>query len=923
MQQTPKPSGRIGARATARASLRLSYRDTLRRGASTVGLLAVLVLALSVLGARAPVAHAASGNASAAIGFIEGAQNPDGGFGEHQRSHSDPTSSLWAATALLAAGRNPADEALRNDTTLDEYLSSHSSAYRSLYDLGLLAMVEAAAAGSSYGHPGARLPGMLTAGAIRSEPGGAALAILGLLASGAPSDREAAVSAARQLLSSATNDGGWGSNGLSDSASTALALQAIAAAGVGNANTPAVRAGVNYLQRAQSNDGSIAASTRTDLTIASGSVTATAFTIQALRALALPPLRTSTGTSVLQGLTQYQQQSSGGLTSDGSLYSQVPPSIIETAQAFPAFDGVTFPLAVVARSKNGPPRGGSGHGKGSHGGSGSAAQGLSGATGTTNSGAFAQATATGSTTTTSSSGQPGSGGRHRAAAGHRAANQNQGSTAGGTAVSGEQVAGAKPPALVGAAARGAGGLSAAERATLALLALLLGCIALGAWLDSRPPRSDGRSRSAALVAGAAAGMAALRARGSLVPIAVIVVGLALISFPLATHMFKRGPEGQRMISAFAPHMQEARLAAYRSDVGVLQAGFSQAANRAPSLLAPGRPASVAREQLQRAAPQLAEFDQGWPASYARLSGLLATIESNRARYEAVAALPRFGALPWFFVVPGAMLALLGALAVARPGRWRNLRWAVLAVAVLLIAAPTVTGMWSRARQGQEMVAAFRSIETRSLVTAVQNDFSSITTGEGALSGELVPALEARGLSTARIDRAIPALASLEARWIAILQNLTPLIGVMNDNLGNYAAVASLPPFGTLPFIFAAAGLLAAALVALSFADGSALRARVRRADPATPGPLPGTAAGPPPAGEVPLPAAGAAPQVDVPLPAAGAASLVGVPQPAASAASPEEGAHVLLRDPLTALAQKVPPLDDTPDPSQGAACAVD
>ncbi len=401
----------------------------------------ILAVALLIAGsaARSPASAAAAGNASAAAGFIEGAQNADGGFGEKRKQSSNPEASLWAAAALLAAGKNPADEWIKGGASLDEYLAAHTHSYASLSELGLLAMVQSAATGAaSYGDPVAKLEGRLSPATARSDPAGSALGVLGLLAANTAASRQTAVTIAQALLGSATADGGWGEQGLSNSASTALVLQALAASGVADLHTPAVQTGLSYLHRAQANDGSIAASIRTDQAIASGSVTATAFTIQALVALGSPPLRTPTGKTVLEGLTQYQQQSSGGLSADGSLYSEIPPSVTETAQAFAAFDGVTFPLAPVARATSGPPSRTHGPAHSNHVSSGTAAQGLSGASSTAkDQGAFKQATVTGR------KGQKGAS-KHQGAAKPGTGKRAETATPGGTAVSGEVVGPASP-----------------------------------------------------------------------------------------------------------------------------------------------------------------------------------------------------------------------------------------------------------------------------------------------------------------------------------------------------------------------------------------------------------------------------------------------------------------------------------------------
>lgn len=772
-------------------------------------LLALVVLAL--LGGLAAQARSA-GNASAAAGFIEGAQNKDGGFGEKRGKASDPEASLWAAVALLAAGKNPGDEWLEGGSSLDEYLAAHVSAYTSLEDLGLLSIVQSAAQGSSsYGDPAAKLEAALTPSAARQDPAGGALGVLGLLAVGTPQAKQVAQAAAQALLASPAGDGGWGNEGLSDSASTALVLQALAVSEVASASAPAVQAGVAYLHKAQGNDGSIAPSTRTDQAIASGSVTATAFTIQALNALGLPALKTPTGKTVLEGLTQYQQQGTGGLTSDGSLYSQIPPSVTETAQAFPAFDGITFPLASVARATAGPPKktsSSSKTAKSKHVSSGTAAQGVAGTSPSTpDKGAYKQAKANPAPASKAKA-------KHGSAAKKAAAKQHSATgTEGGTSVNGEVVGAAKPK-LTTVAGQSGGGLSAKAKATLLLAALLLVCALLGGFLDSRRPRRDGRSLVAVSVAGSASFLSLARARGAFAPFAIVLVGAALISFPFATGMFERAPQGAQMIVAFEPYMQPAKLASYQRDVHQLDEGFTQGATKGAALLSPHVAAAAAQKRLQASAPELAQVNREWPQIDRRLAGLLSTIQANRTNYDAVAALPRFTLFPWFFVIPGALLILLAAAVLASPGAWGSVRWALVALGIGLAIAPLAFGMWTRAPKGADMVSAFRTVETRGLVTKVQNDFATITTGEGALSGELVPALEARGLSSAQIDRALPAVVALEDRWIVILQNLTPLLGVMSNQVPNYKAVAALPSFNVFPWLFLIAGLLVLVLVVL-------------------------------------------------------------------------------------------------------------
>ena len=56
--------------------------------------------------------------------------------------------------------------------------------------------------------------------------------------------------------------------------------------------------------------------------------------------------------------------------------------------------------------------------------------------------------------------------------------------------------------------------------------------------------------------------------------------------------------------------------------------------------------------------------------------------------------------------------------------------------------------------------------------------------------------------------------TLNRQWPAIAGDMAPMIGAMSDNVGNFAAVAALPPFGLFPWFFVAPGLL---LLGLAFA----------------------------------------------------------------------------------------------------------
>ena len=169
------------------------------------------------------------------------------------------------------------------------------------------------------------------------------MGVIGLLAL---HDNAAAAGTARALLADHFSDGGWGEGGASDSRSTALVLEAVAQAGVATAADPVVSAGLNYLHRAQVNDGSIAFGPR-----------------MSHRAATSPRRRSRSRHS-----RRYRSASCGRRRHDRDRGADELPAEhdgravavrrvrhgrralgTETAQAYPAFDGVAFPLPTSRR----------------------------------------------------------------------------------------------------------------------------------------------------------------------------------------------------------------------------------------------------------------------------------------------------------------------------------------------------------------------------------------------------------------------------------------------------------------------------------------------------------------------------------------------------------------------------------------------
>jgi energy-coupling factor transport system substrate-specific component len=189
---------------------------------------------------------------SSSVGYLQRAQNADGGWGATPGQASSPLVSGWTALGLAAAGRSPASVHKRASALA--YVRAHGGS-----DTGSLerTMLVLATAG--------RVPGSLTSqlvsrrardGSFANRVNITAFAILALRAAGR-SRRDGIVrGAASWILRQANTDGGFnfatrGSpSGVDD---TGAAVQALAAAGLKTTRT--VRRAAAYLAASQNADG--------------------------------------------------------------------------------------------------------------------------------------------------------------------------------------------------------------------------------------------------------------------------------------------------------------------------------------------------------------------------------------------------------------------------------------------------------------------------------------------------------------------------------------------------------------------------------------------------------------------------------------------------------------------------------------------
>ena len=138
------------------------------------------------------------------------------------------------------------------------------------------------------------------------------------------------------------------------------------------------------------------------------------------------------------------------------------------------------------------------------------------------------------------------------------------------------------------------------------------------------------------------------------------LGIAVAAAPVAFQMFDRAPQGADMIDHFRPMMTRERVQAVQGYFITLGAAEGQLrANALPLLVeAGGDPTEF---------PAISQWSTDWPTILTNFNPMVATMSDNVDNYEAVDALPSFDLFPWFFVIPGALVAILALVAMrSRP-----------------------------------------------------------------------------------------------------------------------------------------------------------------------------------------------------------------------------------------------------------------
>ena len=134
------------------------------------------------------------------------------------------------------------------------------------------------------------------------------------------------------------------------------------------------------------------------------------------------------------------------------------------------------------------------------------------------------------------------------------------------------------------------------------------------------------------------------------------LGIGVAVAPVAFQIFDRAPQGADMIEDFRPMMTRERVQSVQGYFVTLGAAEGQLrVNALPLLVEAGGDAADY--------PAITQWSADWLTILTDFNPMVATMSYNVDNYEAVDALPSFDLFPWFFVIPGVLVASFAIVAL--------------------------------------------------------------------------------------------------------------------------------------------------------------------------------------------------------------------------------------------------------------------
>ncbi len=312
----------------------------------------------------------------------------------------------------------------------------------------------------------------------------------------------------------------------------------------------------------------------------------------------------------------------------------------------------------------------------------------------------------------------------------------------------------------------------------------------------------------------------------------IVMGIGLVGFTFAEHVFSRSKDAQTIADHYRPLMSASGLHDLTSGFEAVQAAGGELGTKAlPRLQQSLRmddtefAAYVAREL-----PNVAAFNEQAPGIVKLVGPVIAKMNAERADYARADQIPTgflsLSTAPWLFVGIGGLLIAVGMFALVRPGRVASM--ALTAVGLGVFLAPLVIGIPGKVDAAVRVTEVGRiglAPATAQKAVAATNLFDGMVDD---VRTKLEPALGDHEQFVA----AFPTLATFADTWVRTTSAKSHALSDSQVSLGSTFANADRIPLEPIPWMFIIPGFVIAALA------GATLLPTRRRASVPSPVPTP-------------------------------------------------------------------------------------
>jgi hypothetical protein len=298
----------------------------------------------------------------------------------------------------------------------------------------------------------------------------------------------------------------------------------------------------------------------------------------------------------------------------------------------------------------------------------------------------------------------------------------------------------------------------------------------------------------------------------------IVVGVTLIGFTFAEHLFTRSRDAQTIADQYAPLMSAKGLHNLTTGFDAVKAAGTELGTAAEPRLqqALGMNDAQFRQYVAQEMPGIAAFDAQAPGVVALVEPVIGKMEAVRDDYTKASEIPvswlPLTSAPWLFLGIGVLLIAVGAFALWRPGALASVALLVvglgIAIAPLVIDIPAkvdaAVSVTEIGRIGLAPATGQKAVGATALFDGMASDVHT----------KLQPALD-QELGAGAFAQQFPELATWVGSWQGSISAQSHELSDSQVRFASTFSSADKIPLEPIPWLFIVPGFALAILAGVS------------------------------------------------------------------------------------------------------------